>query len=1064
LVFILFFGSGMAGLIYEVVWSRHLTYRFGATLDAVTAILVAFMGGLALGAWLLGRVADRSRRPLALYGGLEILIGASALALPWLLEVVSPIYRAIVNSGAVDDFLARRLLRFSLTILLLLIPTTAMGATLPALSRFLARRGERLGLNVGGLYALNTLGAVAGAFLAGFFLIENLGVSQTLLLAAGLNVLAGCIAIGLSFGLNEADDFAPEERLSRREAKRRQKAARQSARQAAKLALARGEAVAPTARHATLTAWVYAISGFVALAFQVVWFRALVFNFQVLRNTTYSFSAMLTVFLIGVAAGSMLMTPVADRIKRPYLAFGVLEALIGLCGLYSFAAVYHDFPDMTIRGGMPPWIQSVQYLFIKTGGAIFPATFCMGLLFPIAVRCYVGGAKEVGADVGRLYACNTVGAIFGAFGATFILTPLLGAGWSIVFLASINLLLGAVMFLRAAEVSFRTRALLAFGCAAAALLFAGLFAPSEYPIRLHRLYGTSRLVFSGDGPLDASPDKPLRVEGARVTSSMLYYADGPMGTVSVVETVPPWRVVYVDNTGVAGTAPVMLTDQKSLAHVPTLFVPNPRRALTVGFGSGGASYSFATYPQYEEIHCVEIDPTVPRASATLTASNWGFVAPKYRYPDGSERVPIPPDAQARLESEGKTHSKPLPEIWDWLPAERDFRPTEEEAQAWAAEGYVVPWEDRRPPEGSELMGYFAADDRYRLILDDAREWLQSTDTVYDIIATDCTDLSYKTNANLYDLEYFRACRDRIADDGLVVVWMPLGNLTVEMFQVALRTFSTAFPKMGVWFMNNEPTHYCLLLGWKNDLRIDLAKLEERLAIPAVKRDLAELNLDSAEKILSCFIADHRTLQSWWGKGPLNTADDPVLEFEVPKHLYTHNQIVDNLGGMVDRANDVMDHVTGSPEAVAAMRTKLRAWEEAEKHILEGHRFQRLGQDERACEEYLKARVVCPEDKSVMALLDFPHLKHLADLSRLPKYALSLGKLYALQGRDQEALAYLNRLVYAEPVGLKSWPKKAAEDWTGWREEAIREAGAVHRRMGQPEEAAQVLALLDKPQK
>jgi spermidine synthase len=567
-------------------------------------------------------------------------------------------------------------------------------------------------------------------------------------------------------------------------------------------------------------------------------------------------------------------------------------------------------------------------------------------------------------------------------------------------------------------------------------------------------------VFAGDGPID-SPSEPPRAAVAPYGPAMLYYADGPMGTISVLDAPAKKRTIYVDNVGVAGTAPAMLTDQKSLAHVPMLFIPDPKKVLTVGFGSGGASYSFSTYPQLEEIHCVEIDPTVPRAAITLTRSNWGFLAPKYRL-NGEEKVFLPEHAARRLALDGKTHSNPVPQIWDWLPSERDHRPTTAQAAKMASAGEENVYEDFRAPDGAELAGYYAADPRYRLILDDAREWLQSTDTVYDVIATDCTDLRYKTNANLYDLQYFKACRERLSDQGLVVVWMPMGGLTERMYKVALKTFATAFPKWGVWFMSNEPTHYCLLLGWKGDFKIDLPALEERLLIPAVKRDLSELFLDSPEKILSCYVADHRTLDAWLGDVPLNTEDRPVLEFEAPKALRNdlEGQLAANLQGMVDRRNDVMDYAAGPPEAVAAMRERLKPWEQAEPIIIEGHRHYRDGETFEtllpAQEAYMEALAICPQDASLRNQLDFHELRKSAEKGQQGHDQLMLGRLYKAQGRPGDALTYLKMLADRQPPPREDNPETFAL-FAGWQRIALEEMAGIYEAEGQPERAAKALA-------
>jgi len=993
----LFFLSGFAGLMYEVVWSRMVTYRFGATLDAVTTVLVAFMGGLALGAWLLGPVIDRSRRPLALYGWLEVAIAFSVALLPAALLLFVPVYRALVEA-APEAIALHRTVRFLLVVFMILIPTSAMGATLPALSRYLGQRRDRLGLDVGVLYSLNTLGAVAGAFFTGFFVIVALGVYGTLYTAVALNLAVGIAAIVCSkrFGEGSEPEASPlpDEK--------------------GKASLAVGAAPAQLAR---LTLVVYGLSGMLALAYQMVWFRALVFNFEYLKNTTYSFSAMLTVFLIGIGLGSAIMTRFVDKLERPYLAFALLQILIGAGGLFSFYSIHLNLgsaflPFAPAADGSIDWWRLTIILFAQTGQALLIPTLAMGLLFPVAIRCFVGTLDNVGRDVGRLYAFNTVGGIVGATATSFFVIPAIGIGWTILALSFGSLLLGFVMLWRASELTPQGK--LAYALIPA-LALGGVVVvrlPREFPIRMQRVPDYEKIV---------------------------YYADGPLGTISVVENTKSERTIYVDNVGVAGTDPMLLTDQKSLAHVPMLFVPEPKRILTVGFGSGGASYSYSTYPMLEAIDCVEIDPTVVRAAHTMTLSNKGIVMPRVRLSGGRLGMPTTDDVPTDREYDLK---RPLRSVHGWLGA----------------------WADMTAPASYSVEDFYTYDPRYRIILDDARSYLQGTKVQYDVIATDCTDLRYKTNANLYDLQYFRVCRERLTDDGLVVVWMPLGGLSREMYGVALRTFAEVFPEMAVWYMNNEPTHYCLLLGWKNPLRIDLDRMAERIAIPAVKRDLAELNLDSVEKILACYITDTRDFDL--GPGQLNTENNPVLEFLTPRFGYNDEPILSNLAWMSEAQNDVMHHVAATPEVKAEWTARLKPWFDALPHILRGHEHYRRIETQDACREYMKAFAINPDDKAVKRMLDFPEIKLLAEADRggMEWYQVELGLLYKTQKRDGEALQWL------EPVIKLGAPLELGEDATdearAGREtrlliyqRAVAASARIYERNNQPERAAKLRAQL-----
>ncbi|MBI2115904.1 MAG: fused MFS/spermidine synthase, partial [candidate division NC10 bacterium] len=189
-----FFLSGATGLVYEVIWTRMLGLVFGHTVYAVSTVLAAFMGGLAAGSILFGRLADRSRHPVRLYGLLEGGIGLYCLATPALFRLVEGVYLALHRRL---DFspTAFSLLQFLLAFGILLIPTTLMGGTLPILSRFLVREGETLGRRVGGLYALNTFGAVAGAYAAGFHLLPVLGIQRSLWLVVTLNLGIGLLAV-----------------------------------------------------------------------------------------------------------------------------------------------------------------------------------------------------------------------------------------------------------------------------------------------------------------------------------------------------------------------------------------------------------------------------------------------------------------------------------------------------------------------------------------------------------------------------------------------------------------------------------------------------------------------------------------------------------------------------------------------------------------------------------------------------------------------------------------------------------------------------------------------------
>jgi spermidine synthase len=420
---------------------------------------------------------------------------------------------------------------------------------------------------------------------------------------------------------------------------------------------------------------------------------------------------------------------------------------------------------------------------------------------------------------------------------------------------------------------------------------------------------------------------------------------------------------------------MLLTDQKSLAHVPMLFLKNPKSALTVGFGSGGASYSYSLYPELTKIRCVEITKTVPQAAPYLQDSNKGIIY----------------SSDPQLQQEQK---------WiDGLPAEDPL-----------AKSKLLPlWEDE--PHGP----LFKSDPRYGIILDDARSYLRFTADKYDIIATDCTDLRYKSNANLYDLQYFELCRERITDDGMVVVWMPLGGLSDAAMKVALRTFYKVFPEMEVFYMNNQPTHYVLLLGTKHPLKVDIANIRRRLQIKGVSEDLAEIKLNDPAKILSCFVTGGALMKPYLDSNPvraLNTEDTPYLEFESPRYGYGDEPLLDNLDELFRYEGKAMSLVQPGSGGTS-FSAELDQYRCALPSIIEGHREYRELHLAKACRDYMKALEINPADSAVKELLNFEELRRKAVGQPESEWSyFMLGQLMNLQGRSSEAVTYLNTCLQA----------------------------------------------------
>jgi spermidine synthase len=567
LVALLFFVSGTCSLVYQIAWVRMLVPTFGMSVFAVSTVLTAFMAGLALGSAWFGRIVDRTGRGLRIYGWLEAGIGLFALALPLLLGWTNDLYGPLYRATGESRFLFFSL-RFVLVFLVLLVPTTLMGGTLPVLSRWAVRSFSRVGWNVGRLYAVNTFGAAFGCFLAAFVLMERLGVRGTSYLAAAGNLLIALAAFTLSRFWTEADAGADPRTEPMDGAP----------------ALAR-----TLPRYATrFVFWGFAASGFAALGYEVVWTRLLSVILRL--TTTQSLSVILVVFLFGLAAGGVVGAWWVDRWRRPFLAFGVLELLLGLFGLGSIAA-FGTIPGILDRlGGLASWQGHMLRLLVASFAVMLVPTFLMGVLFPVAAKIHALELKTLGRRVGGIYAINTGGAILGAFVTGFVLIPTFGTQGTIQALAAVNLALGAGALLLNPSGRMRSVATLATFTLPVVVL---AFVPSS-----SFLVG---LFSSADG-------------------EVIYYDEDTAGTVTVQEYGDGLRVLRVNGAGEVPTDRDSLRTFRLLGNLPMMLHPDPQDVLVVAFG-GGITLASAEMQRPARIEVVEIVPGVVDAAPLFSAHN-----------------------------------------------------------------------------------------------------------------------------------------------------------------------------------------------------------------------------------------------------------------------------------------------------------------------------------------------------------------------------------------------------------------------------------------------------------
>ncbi|MDP2959610.1 MAG: fused MFS/spermidine synthase [Longimicrobiales bacterium] len=594
-VLVLFFLSGACGLVYEVVWMRMLTLVFGATAFATAATLASFFGGLALGSLWLGRVADRSRNPLALYALLEAGVGVFAFLMPVLFAGLTHLYVA-VSRGLDLGFYPLTLVRFVLSFLVLLLPTTLMGGTLPVIVRFFAGRREALGWDVGRLYAMNTFGAVVGTMAAGFFLILFLGVKEAAWLAGAVNLAVAGAVFALS-RVVEPRREGPAEGAG--------KAADESAEG---LPVAGPEGAYPEIRPglARLALWAVGLSGVCALALEVLWTRALVYF---LDNSTHAFTTMLTAFLLGIALGSAVIARFIDRRRALVAWFGVIEVLIGVCALLAIPVLGSSTPVMARLAEVAPtpmlhW-RWTGLRFLTSLTVMLVPTILMGMTVPVVVKIYARQIDRLGTALGHVYSVNTIGGVVGSVLAGFVLIPWLGVRDGIVAVALMSLAIGVALVLFEPALAGRIRAKAVFGL-------------------LVLVAGAGALWLARD-PMTLSSYKE-RVDGEEV----LFYREGVGSTVKVFRDQQGDKFVSIDGFPVAGTSLGMVDAQQTLGNIPMLLsdVPGARVNL-IGFGAGGASWEVLQY-DVSAVDCVELVPAVLEAAEWFPEINHGVLEePRY---------------------------------------------------------------------------------------------------------------------------------------------------------------------------------------------------------------------------------------------------------------------------------------------------------------------------------------------------------------------------------------------------------------------------------------------------
>ena len=520
--------SGAAGLIYQVVWTQDLVLVFGNTTQAIVTTVTAFLAGLGIGALVGAAIGARLRRALAVYGLLEVAVGCLALLMPLAFDLIATLFRSAYLSLPPLDV---ALIRFALAFVALTPVTLLMGMSLPVLTRHLVRADPQVGERIGRLYGLNTLGAVVGSVASGYVLIELLGLRGTTFVAVFLNLGAAGGALLISRTLPKTNSGAaarPADANPRPQLRSRQ----------------------------WLLLGVTFTSGLVSLALEVLWTRVML---QATGSSIYVFVAVVAVFLIGIAAGSM----VYQRERRtPRLAtLGVLLATAAGLALVALVA-------SNLTG--PPSLPAAVLL-------IFPVTSILGYTFPLTVALFADTAAYASRGVGLVYAANTAGCVIGTVLAGFVLIPVLGTSASIITLCIGQAVIGTVL----AIVYTPDRKLFrpAIGLSMTAIAVLLLFVPAA------RLTYVQRKIAATGEPTAHFEDSAASVD----------VVGGPARN----------RELYVNGLGITK----LTIDTKLLAYLPKVARPDATSMLNICFGMGSTYRSSIILGMHTT--AVELDPTVP---------------------------------------------------------------------------------------------------------------------------------------------------------------------------------------------------------------------------------------------------------------------------------------------------------------------------------------------------------------------------------------------------------------------------------------------------------------------
>ena len=791
--------SGFTALVYQLIWTRLLGFSFGTSTEAVSTVLAVFFGGLALGNLLAARLQPRIQRPLRAYAILEIVVGGFALLS---LPLLSNLHQVYAWLGVPDSSAGMTLSRVLLSALVLLPPTVAMGATLPVVARGVVDRDEARGRWSAILYAANTLGAVLGAHLCGFWLIPELGLARAVLVAGAVNLLVAAWIWRAAGDLGAAPLPA--------------------------------EAPKPPAGTGPFLLF-FGISGFVAIGYEIVWSK--VFGI-VMEGTLYGFAAVLSGYLAGIALGSFAISRFVDRIRDLPRAFALLHVGIGMAVVAGLALVpwlpwaHKRFEALTGSG------DAIHGLYLLVLPIVLVPTALFGAAFPVLVRLYTERASVVGHGMGIAAAVNTAGSILASFVVGFWWIPSLGTDATVYLLLLLDFAVALVILALLQESRGRKRL------------------PAMIASTL--MVGTVALSFGGIHVDDAIAGRELPalnaasyaqgLESARSTRAFQYEGKTSIVTVRSVTNARLLRTNGLPEAGFKYEPPHYPRETVLLGILPWLVADRSERALIVGLGGGNTLRSLLQVG-VPSVEVVELEAGVVEAVAVLHR------------------------------------------------------------------GRENPVEDPR-------VTLHVADGRNQLLLSQL-----SGAPPYDLIASQPSHPWRIGAANLFTEDFFRVARTALSEQGVFATWLNGFRMDATSLLAVLNSFERVFPGALLVDVSDAERGAFLLLGARQPIELDLARMQRKLATSDTQRVLAPFELGELAAILSLI---EGPAEIFAGLSPEleNTDDNALVESRIPRIANWQTLDFAEIEARLDPRAPVLPPLRGEADLPALAETLLGRREDA----------------------------------------------------------------------------------------------------------------------------------------